>query len=478
MNALLAVLSLAVAVAVALFLEGGTGALVACVLFSLLAVKTGAVIVKDERKFLLQVFVLGLLVRVFIGALIYGFHLQEFFGGDAFTYDYMGNAMVESWMARRRQDDLITAWRESGTGWGMAYLVGVIYYVFGRNMLAVQFFNAVVGSATAVVCFGCARHIFQNLRVARVTAYAVALYPSLVLWSAQGLKDGPIVFLLAVAVLATMKLGERFTMTYMVMLAGSMVGLLSLRFYIFYMLAAAVVGSFLIGMRKMTGQSLVRQFAVVVGMGLVLTYFGVLRSASIQYEKYGSLEKVQVSRADLATSAQSGFGRDVDVSTTSGAISAIPVGMIYLLFAPFPWQLGSLRQSITVPEMVVWWLSFPLLCVGLWFTLKHRMRQALPVLIFTSMLTLAYSIFQGNIGTAYRQRSQLLVFYFIFVAVGFVLAKERQEEGSSRAAEAKRAAVAARVERAALRQTRLKAARERQRGERQQQAPVAGRVDV
>jgi ABC-type Fe3+ transport system permease subunit len=45
------------------------------------------------------------------------------------------------------------------------------------------------------------------------------------------------------------------------------------------------------------------------------------------------------------------------------------------------------------------------------------------------MLTLAYSIFQGNVGTAYRQRSQILVFYFIFVAVGAVLLKERQEEG-------------------------------------------------
>jgi hypothetical protein len=43
-------------------------------------------------------------------------------------------------------------------------------------------------------------------------------------------------------------------------------------------------------------------------------------------------------------------------------------------------------------------------------------------------LTLAYSIFQGNVGTAYRQRSQILVFYFIFVAVGAVLFKERREE--------------------------------------------------
>jgi Ca2+/Na+ antiporter len=73
-------------------------------------------------------------------------------------------------------------------------------------------------------------------------------------------------------------------------------------------------------------------------------------------------------------------------------------------------------------------VSFPLLIMGVWFTLKHRLRQALPILLFTTMLTLAYSIFQGNVGTAYRQRSQILVFYFIFVAVGAVLFKEKREE--------------------------------------------------
>ncbi len=54
------------------------------------------------------------------------------------------------------------------------------------------------------------------------------------------------------------------------------------------------------------------------------------------------------------------------------------------------------------------------------------------------MLTLAYSLVQGNVGTAYRQRSQLLVFYFIFVAVGAVIVKERAENKRAEAERAKR----------------------------------------
>jgi hypothetical protein len=102
------------------------------------------------------------------------------------------------------------------------------------------------------------------------------------------------------------------------------------------------------------------------------------------------------------------------------------------LFAPFPWQLENLRQSIALPEMIIWWSAFPLLVLGLWFAIKYRWRQVFPILMFTVMLSLAYSVFQGNVGTAYRQRAQLLVFYFIFVAVGLVLVKEKQEERSRR----------------------------------------------
>ncbi len=345
----------------------------------------------------------------------------------------------------------------------MPYMVAGIYYVTGPNMLAVQFVNAVVGAATAPVIFLCARHIFQNLRVAKLSALLVAFFPSLVLWSSQGLKDGPIVLLLAAAMLATLRLGERLSLKYAALLLFTLYGLFSFRFYIFYMAAAAVVGSFVIGMRPQTGRSLLRQFVVIIAVGVALTYMGVIRSAGAQSELYGSLEDVQRSRMDLARSANTGFGQDVDVSTASGALSAIPLGMTYLLFAPFPWQVASLRQSITLPEMLVWWASFPLLVMGIWFTIKFRMRQALPILIFTTMLTLAYSIFQGNVGTAYRQRSQILVFYFIFVAVGAVLLKERKEDRERTVLSERQARVeAARMAEAKRRYERWKQEREKE----------------
>jgi Zn-dependent protease with chaperone function len=129
----------------------------------------------------------------------------------------------------------------------------------------------------------------------------------------------------------------------------------------------------------------------------------------------------------LARRADSGFGGDLDVSTTEGAITALPIGFAYLMFAPFPWEVNKLNQALVLPEVFLWWALIPILIAGLWYTLKNRLRSAIPILIFVLMLTIAYSIFQGNVGTAYRQRTQIQVFLFIFIAVGWTIIQERRE---------------------------------------------------
>ena len=235
-------------------------------------------------------------------------------------------------------------------------------------------------------------------------------------------------FFLALSILATLKLRRKFTIKYLLALVGALFCILAFRFYVFYMLVTAIAGALLIGMETATTQSLVRQFALMILLGLTVTYFGVTRYSTAQIETYGSLDAVQQSRIQASTSAQSGFGGDLDVSTAAGAVSAVPLGLLNLLFAPFPWQIGSLRQTLTLPEMLAWWASFPMLVLGLWFSMRYRLRQVLPILIFTVMLSLAYSVFQGNLGNAYRERAQLLMFYFIFAAVGYVLMQERREQ--------------------------------------------------
>lgn len=383
----------------------------------------------QEKIFLRRVFIIALLFRILIATLTHFFKLQEFFGGDSITYDNAGYALYQSWFDPGSYIDpyyLQFSARASGSGWGMAYVVAAIYSFVGRNTFATQIFNCVLGAITAVLVYTCAKNIFNNSRVAKITAVLIAGFPSLVLWSSQGLKDGIICFLLVLAVNVVFSLQKRFNYLYVVLLLLSLGGIYALRFYIFFALVVAIFGSFLINTEK-KADSIIKQFAALLVLTVGLSYFGILSSAQRNLETFGNLETLQRSRIDQARSAQSGFGQDIDVSTSEGAIQALPIGLAYLMLAPFPWEISNFRQSITLPEVLVWWALIPFMVFGIWYAVKNKFRQSVAVLVFTLLLTVSYSMFQGNVGTAYRMRAQMLTFYLIFVAAGIVLWKEKKE---------------------------------------------------
>lgn len=408
------------------FPEGAASLLVVLVL------STAAILIfrryTDEKEFITTIFLAALLIRLAFGVFIHSYELRQFFGGDALTYDFNGWRLVEYWTSSIATDDMALQRARSmtGPGWGMNYLVAGIYYLTGRNILAAQSLCAVFGAATSPMIYFCASRMFSNKRVARISAISVAVFPSFIIWSSQLMKDGLIIFLLVLAMTMVLTLQEKFNYAALLLLVFAMFGIFSLRFYIFYMVVLAVGGSFVMGVTE-SAQSMARRAAVLILLGIGLTYLGVIRNASLDFERFGSLEQIQTSRQDLAESAESGFGEDIDVSTPAGAISALPIGFLYLMFAPFPWEMSNFRQAITLPEVLVWWSLMPFLVAGIVYTVRHRLRKSVPVLVFSLMLVLAYSIFQGNVGTAYRQRTQIQVFLFIFIAVGITLYLEGKE---------------------------------------------------
>lgn len=410
------------------FLPNAAGAVLTLIICSGIAITIIRHHSPDD-DFLLKIFLMGLLLRVGFGLVLEIFDLRIFFGADATAYDLYGYKLYQSWfegVALTDDTSFGDFTSTESTGWGMYYLVAGIYSLIGRNILAAQFFCAVVGAGIAPMVYTCAHRIFGNRQVGKTAALMVAVFPAFVLWSSQLMKDGLIIFLLVLSITMVLQLQERFSYVAVALLIFSLFGILSLRFYIFYMVAVAVIGSFAVGSSS-NNQSIFKRVVAVLIIGLGLTYLGGVQTASENFERFGNLERIQATRDNLATSAESGFGVDLDVSTTEGAISALPIGFAYLMFAPFPWQVGNLRQVIALPEVLLWWAMMPLLVFGLWYTIKNRLRSAIPVLLFTLLLTIGYSLFQGNVGTAYRQRTQIQVFLYIFIAVGWTLRKEKKE---------------------------------------------------
>src|SRR6185295_7292271 len=154
MNTLFIALAMLVCGAVVWLLPGqGPGALAVCFAVSLptLFVLTRA---GEERQFLLRVFTLAVLARIIVATIIFVTGKEEFFGGDATTYDIFGQSLLQSWHGDTYHAARYAGFIKSGaSAWGMLYVVAGVYQVVGENRFAIQLVNASVGSSTAIVVY-------------------------------------------------------------------------------------------------------------------------------------------------------------------------------------------------------------------------------------------------------------------------------------------------------------------------------------
>lgn len=366
-------------------------------------------------------FALRLALAVFLNAFSGDSSFAGLFWGDSSQYDTGGYLLARVWGG----DVLVNPYATKPvSGYGFFYFVGALYYVFGRNQLLVQVLNATIGSLAVLVLYAIGKLMFGR-EVGRLAATFMAFFPAMIFWSGGMYKDPAIILCISVSMYAVLRLREAFSARWLLAFVLASLILITLRFYIFYFVAFATLGTFLFTQRRGAAASFL-SYAVFAAVFVGAFTVAIGRENVEQQAVYLDFQRLQLSRLDLARSASSGFAAEADVSTPEGALKVIPTGVVYLMFSPFPWAIRGLRQTLTLPEMLVWYALMPSLVRGLASAIRRRFRLALPILVFAASLTVAYSVFQGNVGTAYRQRTQITMFYFIFIALGIVERRQRR----------------------------------------------------
>jgi hypothetical protein len=378
---------------------------------------------KTDRDFLVRMFIGALCVRYLLAFIIYYTGSEEFFGADAGTYDAFGNELCRTWQGLADADSpwvqRITSYKRSG--WGMYYFVAGVYYVVGRNPFAAQLLCATLGAVSCVAMYKMCLLVETGRRTARITSLIIAFSPSMVLWSSQLLKDPLIVLALCFCAVYALKLQDRVNASNLALLFLSMFCLYSLRHYAAYIMFIAIAGSMIIRPKQADPIRVLQGSLLVFVLGFAFVYY--FGAADVVQSEL-DLQRIQAGRVWSAKTATSGFGGDVDITDARAAITFLPVGLIYVLFAPFPWMMTNLRQLITLPEMIFWWALAPVMFKGFYFAVKKHFRKYATICLFTVGLLVAYALYQSNVGTAYRHRAQIYVFFVIFIGLGLELRHE------------------------------------------------------
>lgn len=388
--------------------------------------------IKDDRQYLIRLWLLALGLRALVATAIYYFDIRDNLAPDWFTYDSLGNFLAQIW-----HGDLAGgAWFTQETarfrsGWGMYYYVAAVYYVIGRNPYALQLLSCVLGAGTSVLMYRITTMIVDSRRVARLAAVLTAIAPSHLIWTSQGLKEPLITFLISVCLFYTMKLSEKMTFANAGLLLLCLFGLYSLRYYVFFVVFVAIAGALLFARKQFSTRNILQGSGLILVISLVFSYYGAGQVAQSSLD----VNRLQSNRVWSAQVSESGYGGNVDISDTRQAIAYLPIGVVFFLFAPFPWMIRNFNHVVLLPELIVWWMAAPLLFYGFWLTLRYRLKVSLPLCLFTAGLTMSYGLYLTNFGTAHRMRCQLLGFLIIFTSIGWETwrARYRQRHPKGRA---------------------------------------------
>src|SRR5262249_33437690 len=136
-----------------------------------------------------------------------------------------------------------------------------------------SYFNALLGCSTGVMLYRVGRSVFSR-KVARRAFYCALFFPSLILWSSVAVKDAVMVFLLVVMMNSVMALKKRLSFLHVLLVTGSLLGRLAVRFYVFYMALLAIVVSLVLFSGRRVGAALKNQFLLIAALAIVIVVFG------------------------------------------------------------------------------------------------------------------------------------------------------------------------------------------------------------
>jgi len=333
--------------------------------------------------------------------------------------------------------------------------------VFDGSVLAGQLLVAAAGTLTAMVTTLIARHVV-GASWAVMSGVVVAVLPSQVLWSSLVLKDAFVWLAAAVAGLAVLEIGRRIPHG-AVALGVALASLGWLRTHTLVLVALACVVAAVLRLRELrSSAAIVLVLAALVPAAHGLGPFGM--SFVLDQDSFAEVRNGNAVGADTAlvttttappvqgggtaddrpcgersepceppASANGssstnedarpvGTNEDARPDDRAGDLAHLREGLPAVLLRPFPWELGGpLGSRLAALEAIAWWPLLGLAAFGMVAAALRRdessLRLAFPVALgLGTWLVLALT--EGNLGTAYRHRAEIVWVIAVVAASG------------------------------------------------------------
>jgi len=393
---------------------------------------------KRESRFLINLFIFIFLLRILLAFFYYNYNLEfgvpqyEGLVGDSFAYTKNGANIALLWESglapfgdHEYMTDLILSRQatRSGTMGNYDFLCAYVYYYLGKNPLILIFFNAIFSSLTAIFVYIIAKQL-SNENAAKYAAVLAGMWPSLIFWSIQNLKEPLTTFLITGLIAVFMGLMKHFRFYYLTLIILFSAVFYFIRrpiFYAFYCITVPLSLFFFFRISKLKKE-------VLIALAIVI----ILLAATVFSSTLGILVNQTVHNAASLRSGKAygnlAFLRNIDFSSPPTLVAYMPLLLIFAFFAPFPWQVGTTAQLIAIPETIVYYLLFISFIKGTQFVIRQKPRHGCLVVTFVFVMFIILAVMEGNSGTLFRHRALLLPMWFVLTGIGVDLSRKVKKD--------------------------------------------------
>lgn len=374
-----------------------------------------------------MVFAVALVVRL-AGVFIAGLLGSDFLGRDDDLYFQLAVDIAEG------RDD---TWGPGAEGlvsltWVHVQFLALVVEVFGPVRAAANAAVAVIGACVAAGTAYLANVLTGHARGGVAAGTIVALLPSQIAWSTTTMKD-PLVWLASLAAVSSFLLLGIRRGRWGLAVAGALVALLALgytRDHSVVVLTWSLAAASILLVKRHGWRPFTWAVALLIaaptfvglgpaGFGLISTYSHPAALRADMAVGAGSAVVDTNGTANDAEATSDGSDRRGQVSPGwLGELRHLPRGYSIVLLEPYPWHpRNDLRFIFAKIDTVLWYPILAFAAVGAMQAVRRR-SSAVVLVSLTGATATLLALFEGNLGTAFRHRGELVWACVILAVLG------------------------------------------------------------
>ena len=334
--------------------------------------------------------------------------------GDATGYDRVGRNLARAWLGNGVNPDLPDLRRTNFIRW----FTGVVYYVFGSNMVAGFFIFGLLALVGSYLWY---RATVESVPMIDKRLYlALVLFvPSIVFWPSSIGKESLMQLGIGAIALGTAFLLRQRLLTGLAIGAAGGWLLWVVRPHLLALVTVSAGFAYIVGRARSrepgSGSLLGRPIGLIV-IALIMAFTITQGAEFLGIEEF-SLSSVETA-LDEQTERTSQGGSEFDTGGNRLNPLSLPTGVVTVLLRPFPWETDSPFQLLSSLESA---LLAGLIVIRL-PSLRTALRRArsTPFLLYCWILTALYTATFAsfaNFGLLVRQRSLVLPALFVLLAI-------------------------------------------------------------